>query len=57
MKLSRLSTIAHLDRLIVMEDGKIVEDGDHATLLARNGQYARLWQRQSGGFLVTREAS
>lgn len=53
----RLSTIAHLDRLIVMEAGEIVEDGDHATLLARNGQYARLWQRQSGGFLVSREAS
>lgn len=53
----RLSTIAHLDRLIVMEDGRIVEDGDHNTLLAKNGHYARLWQRQSGGFLVTQKAS
>ena len=53
----RLSTIAHLDRLIVMEDGRIVEDGDHETLLAKNGHYARLWQRQSGGFLVTQKAS
>ncbi|NKB52602.1 MAG: ATP-binding cassette domain-containing protein [Rhizobiaceae bacterium] len=48
----RLSTIAHLDRLIVMEEGRIVEDGDHQTLLGRNGQYARLWERQSGGFLA-----
>jgi ATP-binding cassette subfamily B multidrug efflux pump len=53
----RLSTIAHLDRLIVMDGGRIVEDGDHATLLAKNGQYASLWQRQSGGFLVTQKAS
>ncbi len=48
----RLSTIAHLDRLIIMEEGRIVEDGDHQTLLDRNGQYARLWERQSGGFLA-----
>ena len=48
----RLSTIAHLDRLIVMEEGRIVEDGDHQTLLDANGQYARLWERQSGGFLT-----
>lgn len=48
----RLSTIAHLDRLIVMEDGRIVEDGGHQTLLDRKGQYARLWERQSGGFLA-----
>lgn len=52
----RLSTIAHLDRLIVMQDGRIVEDGDHETLLAKNGAYARLWQRQSGGFLITDRA-
>jgi ATP-binding cassette subfamily B multidrug efflux pump len=47
----RLSTIAALDRLIVLERGRIVEDGSHAQLLAAGGLYARLWQRQSGGFL------
>lgn len=47
----RLSTIAELDRLIVLDDGKIVEQGSHEELLAKNGIYARLWQRQSGGFL------
>jgi ATP-binding cassette subfamily B multidrug efflux pump len=47
----RLSTIAALDRLIVLDQGRIVEEGDHRSLLARGGLYARLWQRQSGGFL------
>jgi ATP-binding cassette, subfamily B, multidrug efflux pump len=47
----RLSTIAAMDRLIVMERGHIVEEGTHAQLLARGGHYARLWERQSGGFL------
>ncbi len=47
----RLSTIAHMDRLIVIDKGRIVEDGGHAALLARNGIYAQLWRRQSGGFL------
>ncbi|MEE9314893.1 MAG: ABC transporter ATP-binding protein [Rhizobiaceae bacterium] len=51
----RLSTIAHLDRLIVMEGGRIVEDGNHKTLLASGGQYARLWKRQSGGFLPSKD--
>jgi ATP-binding cassette subfamily B multidrug efflux pump len=46
----RLSTIARMDRLIVLDGGRIVEAGSHATLLARNGVYARLWHRQSGGF-------
>ena len=48
----RLSTIADLDRLLVMQDGKIVEDGDHKTLLKNKGLYARLWERQSGGFVA-----
>ncbi len=47
----RLSTIAAMDRLLVMENGQIVEQGSHAELLAAGGLYARLWQRQSGGFL------
>jgi len=47
----RLSTIAHLDRILVFSEGCIVEDGDHATLLARRGAYYRLWSRQSGGLL------
>ncbi|QNM96934.1 ABC transporter ATP-binding protein [Chitinimonas koreensis] len=47
----RLSTIAAMDRLIVMDGGRIVEEGDHAALLARGGLYARLWAHQSGGFL------
>ncbi|GAA5784638.1 ABC transporter ATP-binding protein [Chitiniphilus shinanonensis] len=47
----RLSTIAHLDRILVFEDGRIVEDGIHAELLARRGAYHRLWSHQSDGFL------
>jgi ATP-binding cassette subfamily B multidrug efflux pump len=48
----RLSTIAALDRLIVMDQGRIVEQGSHADLIAANGIYADLWSRQSGGFLA-----
>jgi ATP-binding cassette subfamily B multidrug efflux pump len=47
----RLSTIAQMDRIVVMRDGRIIEDGTHDSLLTANGQYARLWARQSGGFL------
>ena len=47
----RLSTIAAMDRLIVMDNGRIVEDGSHEELLRRGGLYARLWERQSGGFI------
>ncbi len=47
----RLSTIAAMDRLIVMDNGRIIEEGDHQTLLGRNGLYARLWTHQSGGFV------
>ena len=52
----RLSTIAAMDRLIVMDAGRIIEQGSHAELLARGGLYARLWARQSGGFLVDEPA-
>ena len=48
----RLSTIARLDRLIVIDQGKIVEQGSHSELLSKNGLYAALWQHQSGGFLA-----
>ncbi len=47
----RLSTISRMDRIVVMDDGKIVEEGNHEELLAKNGLYAGFWHRQSGGFL------
>jgi ATP-binding cassette subfamily B multidrug efflux pump len=51
----RLSTIARMDRLVIIDDGRIVEQGAHADLLARRGHYADLWERQSGGFLEVPE--
>ncbi len=48
----RLSTIAAMDRLVIMDQGRIIEQGRHEDLLAQGGLYARLWARQSGGFLV-----
>jgi ATP-binding cassette subfamily B protein len=47
----RLSTIARMDRIVVLDAGRIVEEGTHAALLARRGLYARFWERQSGGFI------
>ena len=49
----RLSTIAHLDRILVFDQGKIIEDGTHEDLLRQQGHYARLWDMQAGGFLPT----
>jgi ABC-type multidrug transport system fused ATPase/permease subunit len=53
----RLSTIAALDRLIVIDEGRIVEEGTHEALIAKGGLYAQLWKRQSGGFLGDRLAA
>ncbi len=53
----RLSTIARMDRIIVLDKGRIVEDGSHDELLKQGGLYARFWDRQSGGFLNTDKAA
>jgi ATP-binding cassette subfamily B multidrug efflux pump len=47
----RLSTLARMNRLVVLDHGRVVEQGSHAQLLAQGGVYAKLWQRQSGGFI------
>lgn len=52
----RLSTISRMDRILVMDAGKIAEQGSHDALLQRGGLYARLWARQSGGFIGSGEA-
>lgn len=52
----RLSTLSEMDRIIVMDDGRIVESGSHDGLLALDGMYAKFWNRQSGGFIRTEAA-
>lgn len=53
----RLSTISQMDRIVVMDEGRIVETGGHGDLLKRDGLYARYWDRQSGGFIGVQEAA
>ena len=52
----RLSTIARMDRLVVLDKGQVVETGTHAELIAHEGLYARLWKRQTGGFVAAEDA-
>ena len=53
----RLSTLSAMDRIVVLDQGRIVEDGTHDALLAADGLYARYWNRQSGGFIGLAEAA
>jgi ATP-binding cassette subfamily B multidrug efflux pump len=53
----RLSTIAQMDRILVMDEGRIVEDGTHSELLGQGGLYAQFWARQSGGFIQTAQVA
>jgi ATP-binding cassette, subfamily B, multidrug efflux pump len=50
----RLSTIARMDRIVVLDAGQVAEAGTHEVLLAQGGIYARLWARQSGGYIGDR---
>jgi len=52
----RLSTIAHMDRILVFDEGAIIEDGNHNELLKKNGHYAHLWNMQAGGFMPDKKA-
>jgi ATP-binding cassette subfamily B multidrug efflux pump len=51
----RLSTIARLDRILVLDEGRVVENGSHEALLKQGGLYAGFWLRQSGGFIGTED--
>ena len=53
----RLSTLARMDRIVVLDAGRIVEEGTHSDLLAKGGLYARYWNRQSGGFINVKDAA
>jgi len=53
----RLSTLAHMDRIVVLDAGRIVEQGTHNELLAQSGLYAKFWNRQSGGFINVKDAA
>ena len=53
----RLSTLAQMDRIVVLDAGRIVEEGTHSALLAKGGLYARYWNRQSGGFINVKDAA
>ena len=53
----RLSTIARLNRIVVIDEGRIVESGSHSALLKQDGLYAQFWARQSGGFIGVEEAA
>jgi ABC-type multidrug transport system fused ATPase/permease subunit len=48
----RLSTLREMDRIVVLDNGEIIEDGNHEQLLAKKGHYAELWGHQAGGFIV-----
>ena len=53
----RLSTLSKMDRIIVVSDGQIVEEGTHKKLLKINGFYRQYWDKQSGGFIMTEQAA